>query len=135
MKFRKAEPYLWLNKQTGYFCAVYNDEHGKWRRKSLQTKDSKEALRRFNAWRRDFFIAWGSPNNSSGSNILVEDAANEWIDHVAIRYPHSTAIQYIGTEDSNSLTVKVNRKIKDNLINMTILLNTFLVIKFTLTLS
>lgn len=97
MKFRKTEPYLWLNKQTGYFCAVFNDEHGKWRRKSLQTKDNKEALRRFNAWRRDFFIAWGSPINSSGSNIIVEDAANEWIDHVAIRYPHSTAIQYIGT--------------------------------------
>ena len=72
MKLHKADSYLWLNTQTGYYCAVYNDENGKSKRKSLRTKDEKEALRRFNAWRRDYLIAWGTnpePTKRTGGFI------------------------------------------------------------------
>ena len=41
-KLRKSGPYLWLNSQTGYYCAVFTDENGHSKRKSLKTKDKKE---------------------------------------------------------------------------------------------
>lgn len=97
MLFRKAEPYLWLNPQTGYYCAVFNDDQNKPRRKSLKTQDKKEAQRRFNAWRRDFLIAWGSPADPKESNITIADFIEEWVGHISARHPNSTTVQYRST--------------------------------------
>lgn len=99
MKFRSTGPHLWLNSQTGYFCAVYVDDAGKSRRKSLGTKDKKEATRRFNAWHRDFLTRWGSEpaRADSSQSISVSDFADEWVKHIEARHPESTTTQYRAT--------------------------------------
>lgn len=109
-KLRKSGPYLWLNSQTGYYCAVFIDENGQSKRKSLKTKDKKEAKRRFNAWHRDWLIEYGQVGDSEPT-ILVSDFVKEWIAHISTRHPESTTIQYRATANKfseNFGRIKVN---------------------------
>lgn len=128
MKIRKTGPYLWLNSQTGYYCAVFTDEQGKPRRKTLRTKDKKEATRRFNAWHREWLLKFGSVSGEGkdSPSVLVADFCEEWAAHIKNRYANSTAVQYratasklsehLGNINVRAITIRVIERFIDALI-------------------
>lgn len=96
MRFPTADAKLWLNSQTGYYAAKYKDDRGRWQRVSLQTKDAKVALKRFNGWRRDYLAGKIAPK-TPGIAITVSEFADEWVSHISARYSEATFVQYRAT--------------------------------------
>lgn len=92
---RVPEPRLWLNSQTGYYTVKYQDDRGIWRRESLRTKDRKEAVRAFNAWKRDHLIHLS--DTPVQSDKTVASFLDEWDAHISIHHTPTTVVQYRAT--------------------------------------
>ena len=106
MKFAKAETKLWLNSQTGYYAVKYKDARGKWQRKTLATKERREAVRLYNAWRRDYLGSQLVDRDPLASHTVAA-FVEEWLQHIETRHKGSTFIQYRAT--GRNITANMGR--------------------------